>query len=151
MRYIPILLFSFFSLCYYASLSQNKPESSSRLNPSIKLEIFPSIPAEIEGCSGYYTYTTTAISKEQYIFLTKTEEFAIIRINGNNLTLKMVTNTQPTKGIYKEVYKNNGYTATLTTKEVKETGDEGSIDTGTLEITYGATTLIVKIHGKNGC
>ncbi|MDP4218747.1 MAG: hypothetical protein Q8927_21335 [Bacteroidota bacterium] len=119
--------------------------------PSIKLEVFPSTPKEIEGCSGLYSYASTAVEKQEYIFATKTEEFAIIRIGGKNISLKMVKTTEPARGIYKEVYEGNGYTAILTTKEVKKTGDEGALYVGTLEIRHGATKLVVKVHGESGC
>lgn len=143
MRKLIIFLFIF---CTLYSLA--KPQKNA--NP-IKLEYFTSIPKVIDGCSSTYTYDTTSIKKAHYIFISNIQDLGLIRVNGKTISLKMTSNKQTSKTTWKQVFKGSGYTITLTTREVKQTGEEVTLEAGSLEIVYGVIKTIYKVHGESGC
>src|SRR5215831_13049720 len=52
----------------------------------IKLDFFDSIPETISTkMGGFYTYDTTKLSKNKYIFLTDLTSYAVIRVNGRDV------------------------------------------------------------------
>jgi hypothetical protein len=140
----PIIL----SLVFITLLTSLKAQQT---NASIKLDFFKSIPKVIDGCSGIYTYDTTRLKKERYIFISNVQDLGLIKVNGKTISLKMVSNKQLSKVSWKYVFKGSGYIITLTTQQVKQTGEEVSLESGTLEVINGANKLTTKIHGESGC
>jgi hypothetical protein len=119
--------------------------------PRIELNYFPAIPKVIDGCAGVYTYDSTSLKKEKYILITNLQKLAMIRVGGKTISLQQVSNSQPAKLTHKDVYKGSNFTIIVILKEVRQTGDEQTYETGTIEIKYGGTDVIYKIHGESGC
>lgn len=126
--------------CAHASFAQ-----------SIKLDAFKNIPTEIDGCMGAYTYSTTPLANDKYIFVTDLQELGIIKVNGRNIRLKKVNHMAITAVSSKDTYVGSGYTVVLPIKGSKRTGDEVSEDFGTLEVSKGADKITIKFHGESGC
>jgi hypothetical protein len=143
MKKIFVLCFTIFS--FHALLS------AQTISTSIHLEYFKSIPAEIDGCSGIYTYDSISLKKERYIFITNGNGLGMIHVNGKIISLKMVSTKELSKTSWKQVFKGEGYTLTLTTKETKRLDEEDIFESGTLEIVKGSDKVIIKIHGESGC
>lgn len=118
---------------------------------TIKLDAFKNIPAEIDGCMGAYTYSTTPLANDKFIFITDLQELGIIRINGRNIRLKKVNHMAITSVSSKDTYTGSGYTVVLLIKGSKRTGDETSEDIGTVEVSKGAEKITIKVHGESGC
>ena len=118
---------------------------------TIKLEFFKKIPSQIDGCSGLYTYDSTSLKKKKYIVVTNLQETAFIKVKGNRITLKRISNTELSKNSYKAIFKGGGYTLVLTTKTLKQSGDEVWIERGSVEILQGKNKVTIKIHGESGC
>jgi hypothetical protein len=125
--------------------------TAQTIHPAIKLEFFKSIPAEIDGCSGTYTYDSISLKKERYIFITNGNGLGMIHVNGKIISLKMVSTKELSKTSWKQVFKGEGYTLTLTTKVTKRLDEEDIFESGTLEIIKGSDKVIIKIHGESGC
>jgi hypothetical protein len=123
---------------------QNKKES-------LKLDFFTTIPSIIDGCMGAYTYDTAALKSERYVIITNLQDLAIIKVNGKEISLKRTSNVKINENTFKDIYKGKGYTVVLLIKDVKQTGDEGSFETGKLVITYQRSTIEIYIHGEAGC
>jgi hypothetical protein len=132
-------------VCLAPSLA--KPQQS----PTIKLDYFTATPKEFDGCLESYTYTTTALKDEKYIFFSNLQELAMIRVKGKIIHLKKVSESHPSSKNSKSIYKGEGYTVTTLMKEVRPEGDEGSYMKGTLEVKFGAATITLAIHGFGGC
>ncbi|HWJ29328.1 MAG TPA: hypothetical protein VNS32_22500 [Flavisolibacter sp.] len=143
MRKLIVFLFIF---CTLYSLAK-----SQKTDTPIKLEYFTSIPKVIDGCSSTYTYDTTSLKKSQYIFISNIQDLGLIKVNGKTISLKMISNKQTSKATWKQVFKGSGYTITLTTKEIKQTGEEVTLEAGSLEVEYGTAKTIYKVHGESGC
>lgn len=126
--------------CAHVSLAQ-----------TLKLDAFKNIPSEIDGCMGAYTYSTTPLANDRYIFVTDLQELGIIKINGRNIRLKKVNHMAITAVSSKDTYTGSGYTVILLIKGSKRTGDEVSEDIGTLEVSKGADKITIKVHGESGC
>jgi hypothetical protein len=122
---------------------QNKKES-------FKLDFFTSIPGIIDGCMGAYTYDTAALKSDRYVIITNLQDLAIIKVKGKEISLKRISNVK-TGNTYKDVYKGQGYTVILIVRDVKQIGDEGSLETGKLVITYEQSTIEINIRGEAGC
>jgi hypothetical protein len=118
---------------------------------TIKLDAFKNIPTEIDGCMGAYTYSTTPIANDRYIFVTDLQELGIIKINGKYIRLKKVSHMAITSVSSKDTYTGSGYTVVLLIKGSKRTGDELSENVGTLDISKGADKITIKVHGESGC
>ena len=120
--------------------------------PSIRLDYFPSLPKVIDGCSGTYTYDSVSLKKEKYIFADDLQEHAFIYVAGKEIALKRTSHVVLAGGkTFKDVYTGSGYTVTAIVKDVKDVGDEGSYETGALEVRKGQFVLKLKIHGVAGC
>jgi hypothetical protein len=125
---------------------------SSTDTTTFKLDFFKAVPDTIDGCGEYFTYDTSKVTRDKYIFLSNFTEFAIIKINGNDIYLKR--DTTESKEInnksYIAVYKGRGYKAVLTVKQTK-TYDEGGFYSGTLQIVGDKISTTFKVHGEAGC
>src|SRR6266700_6598150 len=72
------------------TFSTDTPKQSaiSKVDTAFKLDFFKAVPDTINGCGEYFTYDTTVVLKDRYIFLSNLTEFAIIRINGKDIYLR---------------------------------------------------------------
>src|SRR5258708_2067414 len=92
--------------------------TSITVDTTFKLDFFKSVPDTIDGCGEYFTYDTSKVAKNKYIFLSNLTDFAIIKINGKNIYLNRDTTESKeinTKS-YVAVYSGQGYKAILTVK-----------------------------------
>ena len=143
MNIFSILTSTFLTWTLFAS-GQHKTES-------IKLDFFNKIPSQIDGCSELLTYDSTSLKKEKYIIVTDLQENAYIKVDGKQITLKRMSNIELSKGSYKSIYKGNSYTLILTTKTLRQSGDEVWIEAGSVEIQQGKNKVTIKVHGEAGC
>ncbi|HET7003219.1 MAG TPA: hypothetical protein VFI33_17975 [Puia sp.] len=109
------------------------------------------IPAEIDGCSGSYTYDTISLKNEKFIVITDLQKLAFIRINGEIIKLTLYEEKHPSDKSFIGKYKGGGYTIIINTVEGKQIGDELWLSSGTLEISNGNHKQILRIHGEGGC
>jgi hypothetical protein len=120
-------------------------------NETFKLDLIKIVPSTFDGCSAVYTFDTTSLKKKQYILLWDLQEAALIKVRGEEIKLKTISQTEMTNSGYKTTFKGNGYTVILTINSVKQTGDESNLDKGSLEVIKGSYKLKIKIHGESGC
>jgi len=128
-----------------------KEGTSARGSANFKLDYFKAVPDTIDGCGEYITYDTTTL-KDKYIFLSNLSDFAIIKVNGQDiyLTRDSVASKTINDKNYIAVYKGHGYRAILTVRET-ETYDEGGFYKGTLQIFSDKTFVMFKVKGQVGC
>lgn len=126
--------------------------TASTFDTTLKLDFFKSLPDTIDGCGEYFTYDTSKMANDKYIFLSNLSDFAIIKIKGKDIYLNK--DTAESKEIndksYIVVYKGQGYKAVLTIKQTK-TYDEGGFYSGTLQIVGDNIKTTIKVHGEAGC
>jgi hypothetical protein len=126
--------------------------TSSTVDTAFKLDFFKALPDTIDGCGEYFTYDTSKVANDKYIFLSNLTDFAIIKIKGKDVYLNR--DTTESKEIndksYIAVYKGQGYKAILTIKQTK-TYDEGGFYSGTLQIIGDKIKATFKVHGEAGC
>jgi len=128
-----------------------KEGTSSRGAANFKLDYFKTIPDTIDGCGEYITYDTTTV-KDKYIFLSNLSDFAIMKVNGQDIYLTRDSAASKTINdkSYISVYKGHGYKAILTVRET-EAHDEGGFYKGTLQIFSDKTFVMFKVKGEVGC
>jgi hypothetical protein len=115
---------------------------------NIKLAFFDTIPETISSMGEFYSYDTTKIANNKYIFLTNLTDYAIIRVNGKDVYLlkdhdKCLALSENT---FKDVFSGNGFTVIFTHKGIDHNNGT-SYETGTLEIKNSKYQAIFKIHG----
>jgi hypothetical protein len=124
--------------------------SQTQSASSIVLETFKSLPKEIDGCSETCSYMDIPLKDQKYVWITNLQGLGMIKVNGQVVRLHRVSRADSGKN-HKEVYKGSGYVIVAKMKEIRETGDEESYMTGTLEISYGDKVATFVIHGSAGC
>lgn len=115
----------------------------------IRLSFFDTIPESIERSGEFYTYDTTTIAENKYIFLTDIVMYAVIRINGKDIYLHKDYDKckEIADNVFREVYLGNGYSIVFTFKDLHE--EHGvHFGTGTLDIKNAKYQTIIKIHGS---
>lgn len=120
----------------------------------LQLDMFKIIPDTIEGCAMYYAYDTVLKEEGHYIFLAKTNEFALIKVQGHDIYLSYdeANSKQLSENSFKYVFTGKGYTAVLITRVVKAIeAEETSINAGTLEVFTDKKRVLLKIRGRSGC
>lgn len=115
---------------------------------NIELAFFDIIPETISNPGGFYTYDTTKLAENKFIFLTNLADYAIIRNNGKDIYLKKENDKsiKTSEDIFKDVFSGNGYKIVLTHKLVEHNNGVSS-ETGTLEIKNSKCQAVIKIHG----
>ena len=115
---------------------------------NIELAFFDIIPETISNPAEFYTYDTTKLTENKFIFLTNVADYAIIRNNGKDIYLKKEhdKSLKTSEDIFKDLFSGNGYTIILTRKLVGHNHGVSS-ETGTLEIKNSKYQAIIKIHG----
>jgi hypothetical protein len=131
-------------------------EKNQTLNPNenleAKLDFFETVPDTIDGCGEYFTIESEKDDSENYIFLSNLSSFAIIKVSGENIFLEKDTikSKDISKNEYFEIYRGNGYEATLKVKFI-EMYDEGGFCKGTLKINNSKKETEYRIKGSSGC
>jgi hypothetical protein len=115
---------------------------------SIRLNFFDKIPETISFRGEFYTYDTTKLANDKYIFLTNMTTYAIIKDNGKDIYLEKENDKSLAlpQNTYEDIYSGNGYKITFIHKVIKD-GYGKSNEIGKLIIENSRHQLIVKIHG----
>ena len=121
--FISIILFSLFmTACtnYKDKTQDNHINESSKRNickidSTFKLDYFKTMPKKFGFQGDYYTYDTTKISNDKYIFISDLTDIAVMKINGKDIYLKSDTlNDKPRiNDLFQESWKGNGYEVLL--------------------------------------
>jgi hypothetical protein len=115
----------------------------------INISFFDTIPETISPKMGeFYSYDTTKLADNKYIFLTTLTNYGVIKINGKDVYLdkkhdKCVALLNDT---YKDVYVGNGFSVIMTHKLI-DSNNGVSNEIGTLEIKNSKYQAAYKIHG----
>lgn len=72
-------------------------------------------------------------------------------MDGKQIALKRISTTECSRNAYKSIYKGSGYTLVLTTRILKQPGDEEWIEGGSVDISQGLNKVKIMIHGEAGC
>jgi hypothetical protein len=115
---------------------------------NIKLDFFNTIPETISKMGEFYSYDTTKLADNKYIFLTNLTEYAIIKVNNKDIYLlkdydKCLSLSENT---FKDVFSGNGFTI-IFTHQLVDHNNGLSFETGTVEIRNSKYKNLFKIHG----
>jgi len=116
---------------------------------NIQLSFFDTIPPTIGKSGEFYTYDTTRLCPNKYIFLSN-DTYAIIRLKGRDIYLhkKYEKSIMVAINTFRDVYSGNGYLIDFIHKELSS--DNGiSYERGFLEIKNIKYDTVIKIHGNS--
>jgi len=96
---------------------------------------FDTIPETISSPGEFYTYDTTKIAENKYIFLTNLVEYVIIKVNSRHIYLKKEYEkcSALPDDTFKDIFSGNGYKIIFIHKKI-EHNDGVIYERGTLEI-----------------
>jgi hypothetical protein len=134
------------------TINTDTAKQTVTIDTTFALDFFSAIPDTIDGCGEYFTYDTSKVEKDKYIFLSNLTDYAIIKISGKDIYLNRDTteSREINDKSYEAVYKGQGYKAVLKVKQT-QTYDEGGFYSGTLEIIGDKKRVTFKVHGEAGC
>ncbi|MBS1979279.1 MAG: hypothetical protein JST46_18055 [Bacteroidetes bacterium] len=138
------------------SVTADKAVNNESPKTKIILDSFTNIPDEIQGCSCFYSESEDKHLKNEYFFVAGFDSTAFISIDNKLLKLKLVsTGREPNTfgdNDHTDIYKTDDYQITLDIKYLKQEGDEGWLNTGTITIqSKDGLKEIIKFYGGCGC
>jgi len=102
-------------------------------------------PIKIDG-GNFYTYDTTSLSGEKWIFITNKDKTGFIQQAGKFKIMRRVKR-QLSKNGYSDLYKGDDYEFSLSVNKSGEAGKDSSEYVGTMVIRSGKMARTLKIHG----
>lgn len=154
---------SFFAALFYLISCSNNEYSASRSKRDRKVNItketqsdslgnpeyFHSLPQNFGLAGDFYTFDSSKLSENRYIFLSNLADSAAIKMNGEIVYLHIDTlgSNKLSDDLEQNVWKGNGYIVVVTLKVLREEKDEEVYCVGTLEIIRGNKMKKFKIHG----
>lgn len=121
-------------------------------NQELNIDTFSTFPAEIDGCSCYFSNDSIAFKKGEYIYINDYAQISFLKING--VLIKF------TQTAFQEVdslnviakYKGEEYRMTIEIRDGMQNGDETWLKTGTIKLTNkNGKTITKTFYGECGC
>lgn len=108
-------------------------------------------PPEVEGCSCYFAENKSDFEKEQFVYVDDYGNNATIRINGENVKIRMDDGDFDPSNFSKSI-ENEAYLLEMTGKKIDD-GDETMLFQGTMKVTDKNTRVVIMtpIYGECGC
>lgn len=118
-----------------------------------ELTEFDSVPAEIEGCSGYYATDSVQLKKQRYIFLLNMQTLALLNTGDTVISLHWVGSSESSMQEQSRHYAGEGYDVMLDVDLTKDKWeiDESSDYSGRLIIFHEGKRQIIPVTGTEGC
>lgn len=156
MRKLKITLLLIQGLAIMNCTGQPKPKPDPAKKSSIAINSLKSMPAEIEGCSCYFSDSKPTFKKDQYIFAANFEGVAFLSINHMLQKFKITKSGRMPRSFgdydHTDVYQNEFYTVTVNIKYIKSSGEETWLNEGTITIVNkSGEKLITSFYGECGC
>jgi len=115
----------------------------------IRLESFPGIPREIDGCSGLFVSAQCELNCA-YLMVTDLQGKAFIQIDGQLVKCDLIKRNNNGKRIH-ETFKAGEIIITLEAEQYKQLGDELWEYRGTIQIRNEGNESFITIKGEIGC
>lgn len=120
------------------------------------IDTFKDFPAEIDGCSCYFSPNQQSFRKQEYLYVASFDSIAFISINKKMIKLKLISTTRELETFgdadHVDIFFNDNFKVTVDTKYKKSTGEETWFNTGTITIETKDGRKATKIfYGECGC
>lgn len=150
-----LLVLFFFDACT-ARKKVEQPDAQNKTPATLNITSFPGLPADMAGCSCYFSETRANFEKEEYLFASNYEGLAIVSVDSTIIKLKIIATTRQPHTFgdhdYQETYANKAYKAVLKMQYRKANGEETWWNAGTLTLSTPDGKLITKnLVGECGC
>jgi hypothetical protein len=125
--------------------------------PTFSIDIFSEFPAEIDGCSCYFSKNETDFkARKKYSYVDNYEKTAFVKIDGTLIKFVQTNSEMITETHYKNTYKSENtsqpYTLETDTERENQNGDETFLYTGTLKVTnQEGKSVSESFIGECGC
>lgn len=114
-----------------------------------RLESFPGIPREIDGCSGLFVSAQCELNCA-YLMVTDLQGKAFVQIDGRLVKCDLIKRNNNGKRIH-ETFKAGAMIITLEAEQYKQLGDELWEYRGTIQTGKEGKESIIAIKGEVGC
>ncbi len=119
---------------------------------SFRLQPIDDIPAEIEGCSCYFSKDSIAFKKKRHLFVDNFEDLAFIQVNKELVRLKRIKTEEYSDFSVKSDYTDENYTLTIKVYEGESSGEETWMNWGEIWVKNKAgEKYYTRFYGECGC
>lgn len=102
---------------------------------TFKIDTFSAFPAEIDGCSCYFSNNSTEFKDGKYIYINDFAETSFVKINGVLTKFKQTEFKKVSKSTIVTKFKSDNYEMTIEVVDGKQSGGETTLKTGTIKVT----------------
>ncbi len=135
----------FISFCL-ASMRLN--QGFGQVSTPPKIDFIKDYPIKIDGGCSFYTYDTTALDRNSYIFIVGARNVGFISTAGKFILLKKVRRTVVRANQFKDYFAGQGYNITINMTEAGTFDNSNFLYTGAMILKYKNAIENFKIHGK---
>ena len=119
---------------------------------TFKIDTFSTFPAEIDGCSCYFSNDSTEFKQGKYIYMNDYAEISFMKINGILTKFKQTEFKKVSKSTIIAKFKSDNYEITIEVVDGKQSGEETTLKTGTIKVTdKNGKTVTKNFYGECGC
>lgn len=153
--YVFALLISLIYLSSCNSSTSNKStqiDSAKTEKPAIVLDTFSTFPADIVGCSCYFSRDSVDFNHEKYIYMNDLADISYLKINGNLIKFKQTEHKQIDQDHSTSEATSDLFKLTIKITRGKSVGYEVSSQTGTITVTdKSGKSITTEFYGVCGC
>lgn len=136
--------------CGQNNTGNKKNNLASVINTTI--DTFSSLPPEIVDCSCYFSNDSNEFKNGEYIYVNDFAEISFLKINGTMRKFVQTSFRKIDLSHSKAEYQSDGYKMTIEILEVKQSGYETSLKSGTIKLTdKNGKTITRSFYGECGC
>jgi len=151
-----ITIISVFAFIYSCSPSSSKKstqsDSTKTEKPIIVLDTFSTFPADIVGCSCYFSRDSVDFNHEKYIYMNDLADISYLKINGNLIKFKQTEHKQIDQDHSTSEATSDLFKLTIKVTRGKSVGYEVSSQTGTITVTdKSGKSITTEFYGVCGC
>lgn len=137
------------TLLFFMSFQDNSYLIKAQTSPaSGRIEFIDSYPVKIDGEASFFTFDTTSLEKQKYVFIVSGSRTAFFKKSGKYI-LANGEKRQKTQNGYVDRFNGNGYHITLDVTRDKKISEGRTRYTGTLKIAQKDKVINITVQGIN--
>lgn len=151
---ISTILLAFVFACGPGGANKNakQPGVAEAENYVLTVDTFSTFPAEIEGCSCYFSNDSTEFKQGEYIYMNDFGKISFLKINNVLVKFTQTGREEIDSLNVKETYKSDAYEMEIHIRHIGRNGYETWLNTGTITLKdKQGNSVEKKFYGECGC
>ena len=127
----------------------NDPQTENQI---LTIDTFSTFPAEIDGCSCYFSNDSSEFKKSHFIYMNDYAQICFVKLNGVLTKFVQIDFKENDSREINAKYKNDSYEIIIESTGAIQNGDETWLQTGTIKVTdKNGKTITKPFYGECGC